>query len=502
MDISIKNVTENYGDRMQRLALFDTLYGLERKTGRDNNGNPIDYFGLGLLALIFFFENMLIRNRKAGVVELAQFFMELAQEEMELNRSDYLKLSREIIQSFRPPSGKRNHRIFYNWETGKEEIVQYSILRASHFDAETNSQYYELDEQGLELVFATKEYFSEFQLSINQLILRKQLEKGEFVGALRQIDEMRMDVRSLQDKISRIKHEIQRNIISDKTYQRYELIVDDIHSRLSRENEEFEELKSFIRQTRARLEHETHEEKMRKAYVLILKIDKELGEVHYQHRALLSQSIDMKTTALNAAQESLYYMGIDSFNFREQIVNKLLSTPLPLESSKKLVKPFLSLEKGELWSPLSVFSRQRIERKGLEEGDSAFAKPMEDWEVEEDIRIWQKNFETVMERVLRSVEGRNSITLKELINSIREGDDEKMLDYRFFYDFWLLLHHKSPMEIEGQENQNLLLNDAMALLEGKYEGLYVVEIPEKLRPNDRYFIKNMKLVLEGKTDAV
>ena len=68
-------------------------------------------------------------------MELAQFFMELAQEEMELNRSDYLKLSREIIQSFRPPSGKRNYRIFYNWETGKEEIVQYSILRASHFDA-------------------------------------------------------------------------------------------------------------------------------------------------------------------------------------------------------------------------------------------------------------------------------------------------------------------------------------------------------------------------------
>lgn len=127
------------------------------------------------------------------------------------------------------------------------------------------------------------------------------MEKGEFVGALRQIDEMRMDVRNLQDKIYRIKHEIQRNIISDETYRRYESIVDDIHFRLSRENEEFEELKSFIKETKERLEHEIHEDKMKKAYGLIIKVDKELGEVHYEHRKLLSQSIDMKTTALNAA---------------------------------------------------------------------------------------------------------------------------------------------------------------------------------------------------------
>jgi hypothetical protein len=229
VDISMKNITENYRDRMERLALFDSLYALERKTGKDNNGKPIDYFGFGLLTLLFFFENMLIRNKKAGVSELAEFLSELTQGELDLNFEDHLKLSREIIQVFRPPSGKRNSREFYNWETGKQEIIQYSILKASYFDAKTNSQYYELDEQGLELIFATKEYFSEFQLSINQLILRKQLEKGEFVGALRQIDEMRMDVRNLQDKIYRIKHEIQRNIISDETYRRYESIVDDIH---------------------------------------------------------------------------------------------------------------------------------------------------------------------------------------------------------------------------------------------------------------------------------
>lgn len=70
-------------------------------------------------------------------------------------------------------------------------------------DPEENVQYYTLDDGGLELVFATKEYFSEFQLSISQLVLRKQLEKGEFSGALRQIDEMRISVNTIRDKMQK-----------------------------------------------------------------------------------------------------------------------------------------------------------------------------------------------------------------------------------------------------------------------------------------------------------
>ena len=53
MDVSIKNITENYRERMERLALFDPLYVLERKSGKDNAGNSIDYYGLGLLTLLF-----------------------------------------------------------------------------------------------------------------------------------------------------------------------------------------------------------------------------------------------------------------------------------------------------------------------------------------------------------------------------------------------------------------------------------------------------------------
>lgn len=502
MGISIKNITENYRERMERLVLLDPLYELRRKTGKDNSGNTIDYYGLGLLTLLFFFENMLIRNKKAGVLELAEFLSKLTYGKLDLNYEDYVKMSREIIQVFRPSSGKRNSREFYNWETGKDEIIQYSILKASDFDSKSNLQYYKLDEQGLELIFATKEFFSEFQLSINQLILRKQLEKGEFVGALRQIDEMRMDVRNLQEKIYRIKHEIQRNIISDETYKRYEAIVDDIHFRLNRENEEFEELKFFIGETKNRLEYEIHKDKMEKAYGLVLRIDRELGEVHYEHRNLLLESIEMKTTALNAAQESLYFVGIDSFNFKEQITSKLLSIPLPLEASRNLAAPFLYLERAELWSPLAVFAKQGIIKKDAEDSGRIFINPLEEGEIQEDIKIQQKNYEYIMEIILKSIENKSHISLEEIVDRIIEYEDGSILNHRSFYDFWLLLHYNSPIKIEIEENQNLMLEKVIKLLEKDYTQLEVVEIDGKVQPNARYTIRNMKLSLEAKNSDI
>ncbi len=501
MDISSKLVTEYYRERVQRLALFDPLYKLENKKSKDKSGQAIDFFGLGLITLLFFFENMLIRNKLAGVRELTKFLYELNQGELDLEKEDFEKIAREIIQAFRPPSGRRNSKTFYNWETRKEEMVQYSILKASEFDSKTNTQYYVLDEQGLELVFATKEYFTEFQLSINQLVLRKQLEKGEFVGALRQIDEMQMDVKNLQDKIYRIKHEIQRNIISDETYNRYKTIVEDIYMRLTRENEEFQELEAFVRQTKERLGYDMQGEKEQRAYALILQVDRHLGEVHFEHRKLLEESIVLKTTALIAAQESLYYVGIDSFNFNEQISSRLLSSPLPLETSKRLIEPFLFLEKKSMWSPITVFGKQRIEKSEQEENNTAFLEVLSKEQLKKDMEILQKNYAMVMAIVLESMGEDSQISLEQVVKFMEENDYQYILDKRAFYDFWLILHQRSPIRVEKEKEKQIhVMDKALELLKSKGDLVNVLEDKGIVTGSERYSIKNMKFIVGGENN--
>ncbi|MDF2548259.1 MAG: replicative helicase [Anaerosolibacter sp.] len=498
MEATVNHVTAYYRERIQRISLFDPLYRLENKKLKDRRDRPIDFFGLGLVALLFFFENMLMRNKRIGTKELKQFLYILNQGEMDLSEDDFEKIAREIIQAFRPPSGKRNFRIFYNWETRQEEIVQCSILKASEFDPTTNTQYYVLDEQGLELVFATKEYFTEFQLSISQLVLRKQLEKGEFVGALRQIDEMRMDVQGLQDKIYRVKHEIQRNIISDETYERYKAIVEDIHLRLSRENEEFEELQTFVRETKERLGYEMQEDKERRAYELVLKIDHQLGEVHYDHRQLLEESIGLKITALLAAQESLYYVGIDAFNFNDQVTNRLLSIPLPLESSKTLVEPFLFLEQKQQWSPITVFAKQRIEKVENDETTTAFLEFLSEEQLKKDMETQQQNFKQVMAAVLEVMGNEKEVTIVQVVQHLKETPRQGMLTHRSFYDFWLILHQKAPVSLKRDKEQQVhVLDEALDLLKDKGTIIHVVEAEGFVKGSQRYTIRNLKIQLEG-----
>lgn len=487
-----KNLLEGYKDRIGRIALFDLFNIIEKKQKKDNKGKPIDYFGFYMLTLLFFFENMLRRNQRTGATELSLFLKKITKDNFELDDGQYMEITRSLIDAMRPSSGKRNRREFFNYETNAMDFVEYSILKVSGWDKEKNLQYYTLDEQGLELLFATKEYFSEFQISISQLILRKQLEKGEFSGALRQIDEMRINVNSIKDKIINIKHEVQRNIVSDETYERYKELVDDINSRLNREHEEFEEITNFVQETKYHFENDMrYQTKDKEAFAMIIKIDNELSKVHNLHSSLLRESIDLKTTALVSVRESLYYIGLTSFNFDQEIVRKSMSIPMPLMETKVLANPFMRLRQAKIWSPMSLFAKQRI-NGGNEEVNRNEFFDVADIKLKEELVLEQKIFKQVFLQILPLFGNRNSIELKEVIESI----DDKYINIRELYDFFIILHQLSPIdrvEITGQKEH--IFSTAFESVLLQYHSISVVECEDELEINDNYFVKNMKLSL-------
>ncbi|MDV6378729.1 replicative DNA helicase [Sporosarcina sp. GW1-11] len=490
-----------YGERFTRIALFEPFQDLKRKTMRDEKDKKIDVAGMGLLCLLYFFEQKLIRNTKAGVREFASFLEMKTGGVYVLSPSKWESLSRDILQVFRPSTGRRYSVTYMDWESGQEEIVSFSFFKANTFDVKTNTQYYTLDDDGLELVFATKEFYSEFQLSINQLLLRKQLEKGEFKGALRQINEMRIDVESLEERILHLTHELKRNITSEETFQRYSRLIEDILLRLSMEHEEFEALQGFVNETKKRLYYKDHTKKEKEAYALILQISTHLEEVHHQHTDLLHACTEMKTRALQAAQEALYFVGIDSFNFDQDITSRIISTPLALESMKGLVSPFLSLEQAELWSPLTLFANQQV-RDIREEAKGTDFLEVESKEEQEYVMFIRNRYTELFSFLLEYMEEENSITLDEFISYIQHSPYIEMLDSRIFYDFFLLLHHRSPLlpNEEEQSEETHVLDGVRKLLEGRK--LEVFERNNLLTSHERYLIQNMEIQVKEIDDDV
>lgn len=487
------NMLSGYKDRVARIALFDVFYQLENKQQKDDDHKPIDFFGIGLLGILFFFENMLMRNKKTGIRELAMFLEHMTNKDIQLSDEGYYSLAKQLVEVFRPSSGKRNSRKFYNYETREDDVIEYAILKAEHWDVENNIQYYTLAEEGLELVFATKEYFSEFQISISQMILRKQLEKGEFSSALRQVDEMRISVNTIKDKIASIKHEIQRNIISDDTYERYKEVIEDINRRLQQEHDEFSELMTFIKTTRSHFDHQHKiSEKDFKALELIVRIDNELAHVHYLHTSLLNESIELKTTAVEAALESLYYTGVTSFNFDQEVARKMLSAPLPFEEGKVLAAPFLGTKKFETWSLLTVFEPQAIE--SMERLVNHSFLEVDEETVPSDRHITQKINEYLLDEMLKVVGTSRCFTLKEVFDKTKQS----IFGTREFGDLWMIMHQLSPINIkEMMSLDEHVLSTAFKKKFSQYDYVEVVESEGEVTYNGNYTMKNMVLTLGG-----
>lgn len=500
----LEGTLSGFQERMSKVALFDPLFELQRKKQTDANGQPIEMMELGLLALLFFFEQKLMRNTKAGVKDLALYLLRVMDGKLNVDLLQCEDLARDIIQVFRPASGKKRDFTFFNWETRERQTVYTSILRANAFDAKTNTQFYALDEDGLELVFATKEFYSEFQLSIHQLVLRKQLEKGEFQGALRQINEMHVDVESLQERMMKLEHEIKRSIVSEETLKRYSGLLEDIYTRLQRENEEFDELRQFVKETLTRLYADMNLEKQERAYEYILRISSELEKVHAEHSGLLQQSMDLKNQALHSAKESLYYTGLSSFNFDQDVAGVVFGLPLPLESMKGIVSPFMGMEQTRSWSPLTLFAEQNISGTGEQEPREEGFLEAADEDSSLQFAVRRGAFFTeIMELLIQELDDKPELELRQFIDRLGELGRSDWLERRSFYDFWLIIHQRSPVRaifMDQSDDSKTGLEEVFGLL-GK-RVLIVREFLGMVDAGTHYQIQNMKLKWGDEQDGL
>jgi len=479
------DTTKGFGERCRRLAIFTPLFLLKSKR-KTSSALPfdIDWFNLGLLTLLFFFESKLHRQGKKGRLELADYLYEVTQHQIGAEREKYDLIADTIIDAFRDSMGRRHTESFFNWETGLAEEFQFSILKTDAFDQENNRQYFTLDDDGLELIFATKEYFSEFRISIAQLLIRKQLEKGEFASALHEIHEMRIAVQTLRDHIHRLGLEVTRNIISDDTYGKYVKTIEGVYERLTREDQEFRELYAFVKETKGKMQFENQKKVDEDARLQIAQVAIELGEVHQKHQSLLYAAMQLKNKALEAARQALFSVGIQRFNFDQEIVSRIVSSALPPQAVTGLIHPFARLHQETNWSLFAMFFEQRLQRGGKDEESVVYPEP-DDEKIYKHALEQEENFHAIMEHILGLLDGKGSMELKEMVTRLPLN----ILEHRSFYDFWLLLHQRSPIG-KGMGEGRHVLDKALALL-GDEEQVEVKECIGILQITEQYAMQNM-----------
>lgn len=87
------------------------------------------------------------------------------------------------------------------------------------------------------------------------------------------------------------------------------------------------------------------------------------------------------------AQESLYYAGMQSFNFDQDLVSRVVSAPLPMDAMKGLLHPFLKVEENRTWSPLTVLAEQNLVEEREEKVEYHFLDVNDD-NTNDPYRLW------------------------------------------------------------------------------------------------------------------
>lgn len=107
-----------------------------------------------------------------------------------------------------------------------------------------------------------------------------------------------------------------------------------------------------------------------------------------------------------------------------------------------------------------------------------------------------------MELFLQSYENNGVRTLSGFFAYLENQGMEEIYQQRYFYDFWLILHQRSPVH-HGNEDETsgkTVLGEALSSLNGRV--LIVTERNIIIQKVDRYSIQDMTFELEGTDDGL
>jgi hypothetical protein len=103
-------------------------------------------------------------------------------------------------------------------------------------------------------------------------------------------------------------------------------------------------------------------------------------------------------------------------------------------------------------------------------------------------------FMEIMNLLIQELHEKTEIELQQFIARMGEYGRGHWLDRRSFYDFWLILHQRSPVRVlsmEQKQDNNTGLEDVFGLL--GHRVLVVCECSGIVETGTRYQIQNMKL---------
>lgn len=443
----LQEIFKGFEERMRNIAVFFPILELNQKTKY-----PYPLVPLGIAVMLYILEDMLRGEKNCTYEKIAYFLQDLinSQFQEKIPYDSAMELTQYLVREGLMNRGRPHMFIYPDLETGAEKTYKFHLVELEEYQIKDKTIRLKLSTEGLEMLFKTKEMYNELQISITQLYLRQQIQKGVFDGALRSVEELSLAVKNEKSKIKKLEERIIRDVLQVAREQELEKQIDRINEQLNREKKVFKELEDLIDYTMEQLNTGALTEKEEIAINKVMRIKRKLLDVISEHESLFTDKIRIQKL-MNQTIESMIITAFNTkVNFETEFLRPVVHKNADIDTLKKVLDPILPVKRRPFFHPGRVFLEQPLKR----EAEDTLSE-QELWELEEELirQEEEKELQQQLEKE-RDIEAYLLLLLKPLVqqeeikisdvladvNNNEPGKYQELINKMNFYPFLIQLH--------------------------------------------------------------
>jgi hypothetical protein len=470
----------DFSARVKSLSVFEPIWQLKglRKY------QEYDLVSLGLAVLLYILDSMLMGRSECDHEGISKFLLEVMRchYNKELSSEEAEQLTYTVLDQLRN-NGKPFEHPFKDLETGGSEKLRFHLIEIAGYQIGGKIKF-KLSQEGLDLLFKTREIYQELRVTIAQIYLRQQIERRVFDGALQAVDDLYLQVKKVYSSLQDMRRAILRDVHA-VSIDRYKQLVGRVQRQFQDEKKVFSELKELVRATEQDIRSHYLREKDRLALTQLLEVARRLDIVVNEHTRLFSEKLDLSMVLEETMESHIAHAFRTKISFDRELVDGVISNNASLETMRHLIHPILKPKPSKYFDMQKVFEPNLITRT-VEEQEEEVVSDYDPEEVMEQLKrekalkeLRDKRTRYYIEICLSPLEKSTSYTLLDVLQSMEPAACDDLINRVDFYPFLVQLHQTGtlPMEVteemesktfDSTEGTNLLFLLLQYLKENEY----------------------------------
>ncbi|WP_347940330.1 hypothetical protein AAEY33_22170 [Peribacillus simplex] len=364
--MELTKLFEGMSERYQNLFLFLPIYNLNQ--AKKPKYKDLDLMEIGFSILLFIIEKMLTDRGNVTNEQLNQFLSQLMKEvyDQAYSYEEINELREFIVDEKLRKNGQDFIYEYMDYQKKEPQYVRFKLIEydnwtyADHTNKEVKLR---LTEKGIELLFKTKEYFSEMQISITMLYFKQQLEKGAYSQVLNIAKELLFQIDSQIRTMDDYEEKIKRNVLSAFNQKELESRLQRSYEQTKSERKQIADLQENVDRVKLNYVNGALSIKEKKHYETVLEIDRFLRRSTPKHERLFTRKFSLLSSLTNSIQMLIENAFSKHFQFEQEIIHNWIERKVTQEKVRKILIPIMPYKRPRMFNPLRAFNPQVIRKK-------------------------------------------------------------------------------------------------------------------------------------------